>query len=91
MPWLDFKIGWYVSDATEEGHASILFVPGSHLWDMERRARWREDIRPEDVFELKVRPGSLMMWRPTLLHAASPNLGTHERRALYISYAPRWI
>ena len=91
MPWLDFKIGWYVSDASEEGHASILFVPGSHLWDMERRARWREEMRPEDVFELKVPPGSLMMWRPTLLHAASPNLGTHERRALYISYAPRWI
>ncbi|MYE68257.1 MAG: hypothetical protein F4236_09070, partial [Acidimicrobiia bacterium] len=68
MPWIDFKIGWYVSDATEEGHASILFVPGSHLWGMQRRARWREEMRPEDVFELKVPPGSLMMWRPTLLH-----------------------
>ena len=91
MPWLDFKIGWYVSDATEPGHATILFVPGSHRWGLERRARWRTDLRPTDIYELKVPPGSLMMWRPTLLHAASPNLSTHERRALYISYAPRWI
>ena len=91
MPWLDFKIGWYVSDATEADHATILFVPGSHRWDAAKRARWREDLPTEEIHELKVPPGSLMMWRPTLLHAASPNLSTHERRALYISYAPRWI
>ncbi len=91
MPWLDFKIGWYVSDATEPDHATFLCVPGSHRWDIAKRARWQTDLPSEEIFELRVPPGSIMLWRPTLLHAASPNLSKSERRALYISYAPRWI
>ena len=31
------------------------------------------------------------MWRPTLLHGVTPNLSRSFRKALYISYGPRWI
>ncbi len=91
MPLLDFKVGWYVSDTREDGHATILFVPGSHRWPPARRARWRHDLDPGDIHELRVPPGSVLLWRGTLLHSASPNLSRTERRAIYISYAPRWL
>lgn len=91
MPLLDFKVGWYVSDHTEPGHSTILVVPGSYRWTREQRATWESWLDPEDIFELRVPAGSVMLWRPTILHSVTPNLSTNFRKALYISYAPRWI
>ena len=91
MPLLDFKVGWYVSDHTEPGHSTILMVPGSYQWTREQRATWESWLDPEDIFELRVPAGSAMLWRPTILHSVTPNLSTNFRKALYISYAPRWI
>lgn len=91
MPWLDFKVGWYLSDLRETGHATILLVPGSHRWDDARRANWQNEIDPDDIFELRAPAGSAMLWRPTLLHAVTPNLSSTQRKAIYISYTPRWV
>ncbi len=91
MPLLDFKVGWYVSDHTEPGHSTILMVPGSYQWTREQRATWESWLDPEDIFALRVPAGSAMLWRPTILHSVTPNLSTNFRKALYISYAPRWI
>jgi ectoine hydroxylase-related dioxygenase (phytanoyl-CoA dioxygenase family) len=91
MPLLDFKVGWYVSDHTEPGHSTILMVPGSFNWTGEQRATWEDWLDPEDIFELRVPAGSAMLWRPTMLHSVTPNLSKSFRKALYISYGPRWI
>ncbi len=91
MPLLDFKVGWYISDHTEAGHSTILLVPGSFRWNREQRATWQNRFDPGNIFELRVPPGSVLLWRPTLLHSVSPNLSSHFRKALYISYGPRWI
>ena len=32
-----------------------------------------------------------MLWRPTLLHGVTPNLSNNIRKAVYVSYCPRWI
>jgi len=91
MPLLDFKVGWYISDHTEPGHSTILMVPGSYQWTRQQRATWESWLDPEDIVELRVPAGSAMLWRPTLLHSVTPNLSKSFRKALYISYAPRWI
>jgi len=91
MPLLDFKVGWYISDHTEPDHSTILLVPGSYRWTREQRATWESWLDPEDIVELRVPAGSAMLWRPTLLHSVTPNLSQSFRKALYISYAPRWI
>ena len=91
MPLLDFKVGWYVSDHTEPGHSTILMVPGSYRWTREQRATWESWLDPEEIFELRVPAGSAMLWRPTILHSVTPNLSENFRKALYISYAPRWV
>ena len=91
MPLLDFKVGWYISDHTEAGHSTILLVPGSFKWDKMQRATWERWLDPKDIFELRVPAGSVMLWRPTLLHGVTPNLSNSIRKAIYISYCPRWI
>ena len=91
MPLLDFKVGWYVSDHMEPGHSTILMVPGSYNWTPSQRATWESWLDPKDIFELRVPAGSVMLWRPTILHSVTPNLSQSVRKALYISYAPRWI
>ncbi len=91
MPLLDFKVGWYVSDHTEPGHSTILMVPGSYKWDREQRDTWESWLDPEEIFELRVPAGSAMLWRPTVMHSVTPNLSGSFRKALYISYTPRWV
>ncbi len=91
MPLLDFKVGWYISDHTEPGHSMILLVPGSYKWTREQRATWESWLEPEEIFELRVPAGSAMLWQPTLLHSVTPNRSKSVRKAMYISYTPRWI
>ena len=91
MPLLDFKVGWYVSDHSEPGHSTILLVPGSFRWNAEQRATWETRVDPADIFELRVPAGSVMLWRPTLLHSVTPNQSKKFRKSLYVSYGPRWV
>ena len=91
MPLIDFKVGWYISDHTEPGHATILLVPGSYKWTREQRATWESWADPKDIFELRVPAGSALLWRPTTLHAVTPNLSKSFRKASYVSYTPRWV
>lgn len=91
MPLLDFKVGWYISDHSEPGHSTILLVPGSFRWNREQRATWESWIDPADIFELRVAAGSALLWRPTLLHGVTPNRSKSFRKALYVSYCPRWM
>ena len=91
LPLLDFKVGWYISDHTEPGHSTILVVPGSYRWSREQRATFEEWLDPADIVAVKVPAGSVMLWRPTLLHSVTPNLSETERKAIYVSYTPRWV
>ena len=91
LPLLDFKVGWYISDHTEPGHSTILLVPGSYQWTPQQRATWESWLDPADIYELRVPAGSAMLWRPTILHSVTPNLSSNFRKALYISYGPRWM
>ena len=89
LPLLDFKVGWYISDHTEPGHSTILVVPGSYQWSRQQRATWEEWLDPAEIVAVRVPAGSVMLWRPTLLHSVSPNLSATERKAIYVSYTPR--
>ena len=91
LPLLDFKVGWYISDHTEPGHSTILVVPGSYRWSREQRETFEDWLDPADIVAVKVPAGSVMLWRPTLLHSVTPNLSATERKAIYVSYTPRWV
>ena len=44
---------------------------GSHLWTPEQRATWQEWLKPEDVVQIRVPPGTVMLWRNQILHAVA--------------------
>ena len=91
LPLIDFKVGWYISDHRDPLHATILLVPGSHKWSPEKRASWEDWLDPKEIFELRVPAGSILLWRPSVLHSVTPNMSNEVRKAIYVSYCPRWI
>jgi ectoine hydroxylase-related dioxygenase (phytanoyl-CoA dioxygenase family) len=90
IPFMEMKIGIYLTDLTQHNSGAICVVRGSH-----RRAQKDEQgnylIDPADVVEVNVRPGTALVWRTSLLHSVTPNLSGHARKCLYYGYHHRWI
>ena len=91
VPYMEMKIGYYLTDLTERNSGAICVVRGSH-----RQSPWitRNGERvadPERVVEVNVRPGTALVWRTALYHCVAPNLAPHPRKCLYYGYQHRWI
>ena len=91
IPFMGMKIGYYLTDLSAHHSGAICVVRGSH-----RQSPWVEGERgkgadPERVFEVRVRPGTALVWRSALWHCVTPNLAGHARKCLYYGYHPRWI
>ena len=68
-----------------------LLVPGSHRWTPEERRTWQDWVKPEDVISLRVPPGTVLLWRSTMLHAVTPHRAPSWRLHLMYSFVPRWF
>lgn len=91
IPFMEMKIGYYLTDLTRHNSGAICVVRGSHY-----TSPWIEGDRskgadPERIVEVNVRPGTALVWRTALWHCVTPNLSDHARKCLYYGYHPRWI
>ena len=91
LPFMEIKVGYYLSDLTEHNSGAICLVPGSHqrppqeLRDMDFRV-------PDDQFiELNVPANTAMLWRTQVWHCVTPNLSTRVRKVFYVGYHYRWL
>jgi hypothetical protein len=91
LPFMEIKVGYYLSDLRSEKSGAICLVPGSHrrppqeLRDMNYRV-------PEDQYiELNVRPNTALLWRTQVWHCVTPNLSPHVRKVFYVGYHYRWL
>ncbi len=91
LPFMEIKVGYYLSDLTEHNSGAICLVPGSHrrtpqeLRDMEYRV-------PEDQFiELNVPANTALLWRTQVWHCVTPNLSNRVRKVFYVGYHYRWL
>jgi ectoine hydroxylase-related dioxygenase (phytanoyl-CoA dioxygenase family) len=91
LPFMEIKVGYYLSDLTERNSGAICLVPGSHrrtpqeLRDMNHRV-------PEDQFiELNVPPNTALLWRTQVWHCVTPNLSDKVRKVFYVGYHYRWL
>jgi hypothetical protein len=91
IPFMEIKVGYYLTDLTEHNSGAICVVRGSHRESQRREKDGRRAIDPERVFEVNVRPGTAMIWRTALLHCLTPNLSTRARKCMYYGYQHRWI
>jgi ectoine hydroxylase-related dioxygenase (phytanoyl-CoA dioxygenase family) len=91
LPFMEIKVGYYLSDLTERNSGAICLVPGSHrrspaeLREMEYRV-------PEDqYFELNVPANTALVWRTQVWHCVTPNLSNKVRKVFYVGYHYRWL
>jgi ectoine hydroxylase-related dioxygenase (phytanoyl-CoA dioxygenase family) len=91
IPFMEVKVGYYLTDLTQHNSGAICVVRGSHRqlpW-IERNGRQIAD--PDRVVEVNVRPGTAMVWRTSLFHCVTPNLSRRTRKVLYYGYCHRWL
>jgi ectoine hydroxylase len=91
IPFMEVKVGYYLTNLTEHNSGAICVARGSH-----RESAWIERdgetiVDPDRVFEVNVRPGTAMLWRTALLHCLTPNLSQRTRKCLYFGYTHRWV
>ena len=91
LPFMEMKVGYYLTDLTRSNSGEICFVRGSHMSTQPIDADGHRNIDPAHVVAVNVRPGAALVWRSQLLHALRPNLSGQTRRCLYYGYHQRWM
>jgi hypothetical protein len=86
VPLMEVKVGCYLTDLTEPESGALCVVRGSH-----RRGDGRGAVDPESVVEIRVRAGTALVWRTSLLHCVTPNFSGRTRKCLYLAFQHRWL
>jgi ectoine hydroxylase len=87
VPYLEIKIGLYLSDLTHPASGALRIIPGSHRLPVNATAA---DTDRQPV-EITVAAGSALIWRTSLLHDVGPNHTNLTRKCLYLAYQHRWL
>ena len=91
LPFMEIKVGYYLSDLTEPNSGAICLVPGSHrrppqeLRDLQRR------VPADQMMELNVPANTALVWRTQVWHCVTPNLSRRVRKVFYVGYHYRWL
>ena len=91
VPFVEVKVGYYLTDLTEHNSGAICVVRGSHKMSPALLHQNGYEVDPDWIVEVNVRPGTVMLWRTALWHCVTPNLSNHPRKCLYYGYHYRWI
>ena len=91
VPYMEMKVGYYLTDLTEHNSGAICVVRGSHATSPWIERNGKRMIDPERIVEVNVAPGTAMVWRTALWHCLTPNLSERTRRCLYFGYHHRWM
>ncbi len=89
LPRLFIKIGYWLTDLTEQGRGAIRLIPGSH--NLTEPPPGIEDGDPENAIELQVEPGTALLFENRTYHAVGPNLSALDRKSFFFGYGYRWI
>ncbi len=91
LPFMEVKVGYYLSDLTRPNSGELWVVPGSHrrkpqeLRDMDYR------VPMEQAVPLNVRANTALLWRTAVWHCVAPNLTDLVRKVFYVGYHYRWL
>jgi ectoine hydroxylase len=91
LPFMEIKVGYFLSDLTEHNSGALCVVPGSHRRKPQELRDLDYDVDPSEVVELNFRPGTALLWRTAVWHCVSPNLSDKVRKVFYVGYHYRWM
>lgn len=89
---MEMKVFYVLSDMRESNCGNLWLAPGSHR-------RPRGDLaalqaageQPPDARELRLAPGSAVVWRTACWHCVGPQLSPATRKIIHIGYHHRWL
>ena len=93
IPFLQFKVGYYLSDMSEPGQGNLTLVPGSHKALTEPDPA---DLQTPDLFPGALQvcgpPGTAFLFHNAVWHTAGPwTREGGERLLLYYGYEHPWM
>jgi ectoine hydroxylase len=91
LPFMEIKVGYYLSDLTERNSGAICLVPGSHKRPPQELRDLDYRVPADQIHELNVPANTAMIWRTQVWHCVTPNLSDKVRKVFYVGYHYRWL
>jgi ectoine hydroxylase len=91
LPFMEIKVGYYLSDLTQHNSGAICLVPSSYTRPPQELRDLEYRVDPSEVLELNVPANTAMLWRTATWHCVTPNLSTRLRKVFYVGYHYRWL
>jgi len=79
-----FNTIWALTDFTAENGATRV-VPGSHLWD------WNKRAEPGQIVQAEMKAGSVLLYTGSVLHSGGQNNSQQSRLGVNITYCLGWL
>ncbi len=89
-PRISLKVGYFLTDVSEEGRGNFWVIPGSHLNnELVRPANGMG--QPKNAVPVLVDEGTAVLFDRRIWHTATPNYSDYVRKVLFYGYGYRWI
>ena len=91
LPFMEIKVGYYLSDLTQRNSGALCLVPGSHLRSPQELRDLNFRVPADQFIELNVPANTALLWRTQVWHCVTPNLSRKIRKVFYVGYHYRWL
>jgi ectoine hydroxylase len=93
QPRMFIKVAYWLTDLSETGRGAIRLLPGSNDTSISAPIPANGSPRDggEESLELRVTPGTAVLFENRTLHAVGPNLSEMTRKSLFFGYGYRWL
>ncbi len=88
-PRLSLKISYWLSDTTIPDCGAMRIVPGSHK--LPRPAQSDPESDPDGAIEVKVKPGTAVLFDRRMWHSRGHNYSDVTRKVVFFGYSYRWL
>jgi ectoine hydroxylase-related dioxygenase (phytanoyl-CoA dioxygenase family) len=88
-PRLSLKVSYWLSDTTIPDCGALRIVPGSHK--LARPAQSDPECDPDGTIEVRVRPGTAVLFDRRMWHSRGHNHSDVTRKVLFFGYSYRWL
>lgn len=91
LPFMEIKVGYYLSDLRERNAGAVCLVPGSHRRTPQELRDMNYRVPADQFIELNVPANTALLWRTQVWHCVTPNLSNTVRKVFYVGYHYRWL
>lgn len=91
VPFMEIKVGLYLTDLTSPHSGALRVVAGSHRRPAPTGPHGATEVDRQRLVEINVAPGAALIWRTSLLHDVASNHSDRTRKCLYLAYQHRWL